>query len=106
MAISGKPPKQTPQAPPPSPAPQVNEHEVLSLIHKGGGVPKSVARVEREAAKQMLIQLRLYPDMVEEIDTERASSGGKRRRPLSRHAWIVQAIEEKLDRDRQSKTPN
>ena len=50
----------------------------------------------------MLVQLRLYPDLVEEIDATRlANKGkGKRSRPPSRHAWIVSAIEEKLARSR------
>jgi hypothetical protein len=98
MAISGKPPKPVP----PSPAPRANEQEVLSLIHKGGSVPKPADASERDAAKPMLVQLRLYPGMVEEIDGVRKNMAGKKRRPPSRHAWIVEAIEEKLARERQN----
>jgi hypothetical protein len=96
MAISGKPPKPAR----PSPAPLPNEQEVLSLIHKGGSVANPADAVERDAAKPMLVQLRLYPDLVEEIDGVRKRSAGRKRRPPSRHAWIVEAIEEKLARDR------
>jgi hypothetical protein len=99
MAISGKPPK--PASPPPAPLVS-NEQEVLSLIHKGGSVPKPASADERDAAKLMLVQLRLYPDLVGEIDAVRNDAGGKKRRPPSRHAWIVQAIEEKLDRERRN----
>src|SRR5512135_241766 len=98
MAISGKPQKPVP----PSSTPPSNEQEVLSLIHKGGSVPKPADASGRDAAKPMLVQLRLYPDMVEEIDAVRRSTAGKKRRPPSRHAWIVEAIDEKLARDRQS----
>jgi hypothetical protein len=73
---------------------------VLNLIHKGGSVAKPVDTSQREAAKPMLVQLRLYPDLIEEIDGVRKNSAGKKRRPPSRHAWIVAAIEEKLARDR------
>jgi hypothetical protein len=98
MAISGKPPKPAP----PSPAPRAAEQEVMNLIHKGGSVPKSAGISERDAAKPMLVQLRLYPDLVEEIDGVRKNRAGKKRRPPSRHAWIVEAIEEKLARERQN----
>ena len=97
MAISGKPPK---SAPAPSPAPLPNEQEVLSLIHKGGSVAKAVGGTGRDVAKPMLVQLRLYPDLIEEIDVVRQRKSGKKRRPPSRHAWIVAAIEEKLARER------
>lgn len=98
MAISGKPPKQAPH----SFAPRPNEQEVLNLIHKGGSVAKSADTGERDVVKPMLVQLRLYPDLIEEIDGVRKNTAGKKRRPPSRHAWIVEAIEEKLARNRQS----
>ena len=97
MAITGKP--QKPALP--SPAPPPNEQEVLNLIRKGGSVAKPADTGEPDAAKPMLVQLRLYPDLIEEIDAVRKNAAGKKRRPPSRHAWIVEAIEEKLARDRQ-----
>jgi hypothetical protein len=97
MAITGKPQKTAP----PSPAPLPNEQDVLNLIRKGGSVAKPDDAGERDAAKPMLVQLRLYPDLIEEIDGVRQNAAGRKRRPPSRHAWIVQAIEEKLARDRQ-----
>lgn len=96
MAISGKPPKPAP----PSPAPRPNEQEVLNLIRKGGSVAKAADTGERDVAKPMLVQLRLYPDLIEEIDGVRKAATGRKRRPPSRHAWIVEAIEEKLARER------
>lgn len=99
MAISGKPQKPTPG----EPAKLPNEHDVLSLIHKGGSVAKTAAtKIEARDLKPMLVQLRLYPDLVGEIDAVRQTTGGKRHRPPSRHAWIVTAIEEKLARDKSS----
>ena len=98
MAISGKPHKPAP----PSPVPLPNEQEVLNLIRKGGSVAKPAGTSERDATKPMLVQLRLYPDLIEAIDDVRKNAAGKKRRPPSRHAWIIEAIEEKLARERQS----
>lgn len=96
MAISGKPRKPAPA----ETAPLPSEHDVLSLINKGGSVAKpALPKIAADNLKPMLVQLRLYPDLVEEIDAVRKTSG-KRHRPPSRHAWIVTAIEEKLARDK------
>lgn len=98
MAISGKPQKPAPAA---EPVIVPNEREVFNLINKGGSVAKLDApQDDPENIKPMLVQLRLYPDLVEEIDATRSTGKGKgnRSRPPSRHAWIVSAIEEKLAR--------
>jgi hypothetical protein len=102
MAISGKPQKTAPAT---EPAKTPNEQDVFSLINKGGSVAKASApKIDASDIKPMLVQLRLYPDLVEEIDAVRkaASGRGKKHRPPSRHAWIVSAIEEKLARDKAS----
>ena len=95
MAITGKP--QKPTSPPP--VRQPSEDEVRSLILRGGSVPESSRTSDAPAVKPQLVQLRLYADFIEDIDTVRQATAGKKR-PLSRHAWIVRAIEEKLERDR------
>jgi hypothetical protein len=97
MAISGKPQKAvtsvgTKQEP--------DEQTVRKLINKGGSVAETPRSADSGTVKLMLLQLRLYPDMVEEIDGVRKDTGGKRHRAPSRHAWIVQAIEEKLAREK------
>lgn len=99
MAISGKPQKLVPAT---SSVAVADEDTVRKLIHKGG----SVAAGERAATavkdKPMLVQLRLYADMLHEIDAVRSQTPKKRWRKSSRHDWIVQAIEEKLGRERGS----
>jgi hypothetical protein len=96
MAISGKPPKLV-QA---EVKRQPDEQEVRNLIHKGGSVAEVSRGAETVAAvKPMLVQLRLYPDMVQEIDAVRKRTAGKGRRAPSRHAWVVRAIEDKLAKD-------
>ena len=48
---------------------------------------------EDEAVKR--VQLRLHPEMIEEIDAARQQR--KRGKRLPRHAWIMAAIEGKLE---------
>jgi hypothetical protein len=97
MAISGKPPKSV-QA---DVKRQPDEEEVRKLILRGGTVAEGSASAESGTAiKPMLVQLRLYPDMVQEIDSLRKDTRGRRHRAPSRHAWIVNAIEEKLAREK------
>lgn len=97
MAISGKP--QKPVRPVEAKS-EPDEQTVRKLIHKGGSVAGAVSSVDPGSIKPMLVQLRLYPDMIAEIDAVRKDTGGRRHRAPSRHAWIVQAIEEKLEREK------
>jgi hypothetical protein len=99
MAISGKPQKPATAV---VPKQEPDEQTVRKLIHKGGSVPEASRSVDPGSVKPMLVQLRLYPDMVEEIDAVRKNAAGRRQRAPSRHAWIVQAIEEKLAREKGS----
>ena len=97
MAISGKPPKPVAA----EPANRPSEQDVISLINKGGSVAKASNPPSGSTdVKPMLVQLRLYPDLVEVIDVARKKTASKKYRPPSRHAWIVSAIEEKLARDK------
>jgi hypothetical protein len=97
MAISGKPQKPVQV----EVKRQPDEDEVRKLILRGGSVAEGPASAEPGTAiKPMLVQLRIYPDMVQEIDSLRKDTKGKRHRAPSRHAWIVKAIEEKLARDK------
>jgi hypothetical protein len=97
MAISGKPPKLVQAELKPLP----DEHEVRKLIHRGGTVAEGSARTDPgDTIKPMLVQLRLYPDMVQEIDALRKNTRGRRLPAPSRHAWIVNAIEEKMAREK------
>ena len=97
MAISGKPQKPAATT---HPKFEPDEQTVRNLIHKGGSVADASGSLDHGTVKPMLVQLRLYPEMVAEIDVVRKNTGGKRHRAPSRHAWIVQAIEEKLAREK------
>lgn len=85
----------------PAPDTQVDEQAVLDVIQRGGTV-----RADREVLPTPItdipknVQLRLYRATLDEIDELRQRQA-KGRRPASRHAWIVEAIEEKLKRERQ-----
>lgn len=97
MAISGKPQKPVTAV---APKQEPDEQTVRKLINKGGSVADLSRPDDADSLKPMLVQLRLYPDMVEEIDAVRKNSGGRKHRAPSRHAWIVQAIEEKLAKEK------
>lgn len=85
----------------PAPDAQVDERAVLDVIQRGGTV-----RADHEAPPKRItdipksVQLRLYQATLDEIDELRQRQA-RGRRPASRHAWIVEAIEEKLKRERQ-----
>lgn len=74
----------------------LSEQEVQQIINRGGSVAQS--EIREDDLKRL--QLRLYASMVAEID-EACAQRPKRYR-LSRHSWIVEAIEEKLIKERQS----
>ncbi|TSA79529.1 hypothetical protein FNU79_17720 [Deinococcus detaillensis] len=71
-----------------------NERDIRDFISKGGTVPGDHDADQDEAKK---VQLRLYPVTISDIDAAREKR--KKGKKLSRHAWILAAIEEKLVRD-------
>ena len=66
------------------------------FINAGGGVPQEDSVVE---GKTKRVQLRLLESTVENIDELITQRGGGQK-TISRHAWIVEAIQEKLRRER------
>lgn len=81
MAITKKPQKK-----------DISEKEVLNLINKGG----SVAKKELKENEKAFVQIRLLPDLVSEIDSLIA----KRIIKVSRHSWFMEAIEDKIKKER------
>lgn len=94
MALTRAPKRPLPEAP----TTPGDERAALEVIQRGGTV-----RADRGALPIIDIpknvQLRLYQSTLDEIDTVRQQQA-RGRRPASRHAWIVAAIEEKLERER------
>lgn len=68
------------------------EEQINALIEKGGTVATDTSTTN---GKLMLLQLRLSKDVVQRIDRQR----NKRIVPPSRHAWILEALLEKLKKD-------
>ena len=68
------------------------EEQINALIEKGGTVATDTSMTN---GKLMLLQLRLSKDVVQRIDRQR----NKRIVPPSRHAWILEALLEKLKKD-------
>lgn len=71
----------------------VAERQVEALIEKGGSV--SPARAKGQETKPQLIQLRLPRMLVRRIDEARS----RRLVAPSRHAWLLEALLEKLDNE-------
>ena len=99
MAVS-----RAPQRPPVNPAATedhpADEQAVLAVIQRGGTVQADHLPLEPVITDPVKnVQLRLYQSTLEEMDQARRQRAGGRR-PISRHAWMVQAIEEKLQRER------
>lgn len=73
-----------------------NAHQIDELIEKGGSVATELdpprRRTVKVKAKPDLVQLRLPRDLVDRIDGART----KRTVPPSRHAWMLEAIIDKL----------
>lgn len=98
MAISKKPIKQT--------TPSVGV-DIDALINKGGTVPKKesvTTNSEKSNEKKLLksgkvpVQLRITPDILDEID----ALISKRKIPIARHDWFMEAIGEKMSKEQQS----
>jgi hypothetical protein len=87
MAIRSKP-KQMPEA---------DTRQIDAIIDKGGSVATITAHDPGTpaAVENKLIQLRLPPELVERIDRARRT----RTVPPSRHAWMLEAIFDKLGND-------
>lgn len=82
------------------PAPDaVDEKKIEALINKGGSstLAKDPAPTEEEDAIKTVL-LRTYTSQIQEID-QLLLTMPKRSRP-SRNAYIVQAIEERMQRDK------
>jgi hypothetical protein len=76
------------------PATQVDERRIDALIEKGGSVASPAA-----GDKRSLVQLRLTQSVIGRIDAVR------KRRTVAppRHAWMLEAILEKLAREEESR---
>lgn len=99
MAITRKPQRQVPVM---ETTEQPDEQAALEVIQRGGSVQgdQQIPSQEPELTDPLKnVQLRLYQSTLDEIDSLRRKQANGRR-PASRHAWIVAAIEEKLGQER------
>ena len=67
-----------------------DKRKIKAVIEKGGGVASSGA-----SDKPKNVQLRLLPDIIQRIDQSRKG----RMVPPTRHAWLMEAVLEKLERE-------
>ena len=92
MALSRKPKRETA----PESNPSVDKSKIDEVIGRGGSVPNERTDTVYED-EQKSVQLRLYQSTIDDIDRLRNQT--RRGKKPSRHAWLVQAIEEKLARE-------
>ena len=94
MAVSGKPQRKRQDELESS---QVDESAIKAIIHRGGSTTKHDTP---EVVEPKRVQLRLYPEIIEDIDAQVKEIRRTRRKPkFSRHKWLEEAIEEKLARE-------
>ena len=76
----------------------VDEREVQAVINRGGRTAEA-DNSESDALKR--VQLRLYTSQLTDIDNaiEKLKRDRKRFPNFSRHQFLLEAIEEKLDRE-------
>ena len=84
---------------PSSPRQMMDEKKIEALIEKGGSSTQAVKKTQAQAQDDDLkpVLIRIFQSQLNEI--EETISKLPKRQKLSRHAWIIQAIEEKIDRD-------
>ena len=96
MAISAKPNRKKSDVE--QTVADVDEREVQAVINKGGRTA-GTDNWESDALKR--VQLRLYASQLTDIDNaiEKLKRDRKRFPNFSRHQFLLEAIEEKLDRE-------
>ena len=96
MAISAKPNRQTSDVEQTST--DVDEREVQAIINRGG---RAAEADNGESDPLRRVQLRLYTSQIADIDNaiEKLKRDRKRFPNFSRHQFLLEAIEEKLDRE-------
>lgn len=75
--------------------PKVEETHIEELIFKGGSSGQTETQQEPEEDIVKKVQLRISTNKIDKIDSLVNSRAGK----VSRHTWIMEAIEEKLEKE-------
>ena len=89
-------------SPPPRRNKNPTEAEIEAVINKGGGVARPDANTEN-TDEMRHISARLPESFIREIDTFRAARPRKMGSPklgISLRDWIIEAIQEKMERER------
>ena len=96
MTISAKPNRQKSDVEQTSA--DVDEREVQAIINRGG---RAAEADNGESDPLRRVQLRLYTSQIADIDNaiEKLKRDRKRFPNFSRHQFLLEAIEEKLDRE-------
>ena len=95
---------------PPRPKAKPTEAEIEAMIGKGGDVPQIVKSPDADVDPETIrhVSARLNEGIIRQIDVLRASRPRKIGSPkmgISLRDWVVEAVLEKLERDRTSAKP-
>jgi hypothetical protein len=91
VGVSRKPPKEG------TPEPGLDDAALQAFVGKGGSAAVTESAAPKEAQKKDVRFTLVIPSaMCSDIDQIRARLPGK----VSRHQWVIEAIYEKIERDR------
>lgn len=76
----------------------ISEKEIDALINKGGSSTKANQKTTGDDDFVKPVLLKVYQSQIQDI--EGILSGLPKRQQISRHAYIIQAIDEKIQRDK------
>lgn len=78
--------------------PVISEKDIDALINKGGSSTKANQKATEEEDYVKPVLLKVYQSQIRDI--EDILSALPKRQQVSRHAYIIQAIDEKIQRDK------
>lgn len=83
-------------------APKADEKKIKEVINKGAGIPQEVLPQETDKLKN--INIRIFESELQTIRNlrERRPKPRGKRLAISVHDWIIEAIQEKIERERKS----
>lgn len=78
--------------------PAISEKDIDALINKGGSSTKANQEATKDEDYVKPVLLKVYQSQIRDI--EGILSALPKRQQISRHAYIIQAIDEKIQRDK------
>lgn len=103
MAKIQLPPRKDAQQAPAKKAAKPNEKKIRDVISKGGSTTKAAKPVDDESFKNFNVKiLESELETINDLREKRPKPRGAKRLGISLHDWIVEAIQEKIEREKKS----